>query len=456
MKHLSFILFTSLLLITIDGWAKETKVACIGNSITYGAGIANREKNSYPAQLQAYLGKDYEVGNFGSNGATALSKGDYPYIKTDAYKRSLAFSPDIVIIMLGTNDSKPQNIRYEDEFGADFLSLIRTYRQLPAKPRIIVMSPPRCFLPPGTDIKDSIIRQTITPVVQQIVRNESLEYIDLYNVINENEQEVLMPDKLHPSSIGAGRIATSLYQYLRPESLTENKCTHPVPGNEYRMGAAWTEGSDWHAVSEEITQVVVRDKPDILFLGNSITQALSNNRKRITYKTDKPASGNYFGNLSWESAGISGDKTENLLWRVKNGEYGKGNPKYVVLTIGINNVTAGDSPRDIGEGIVAISEECKLQFPGSKIIILGLLPAGKSPDSDMRKSCNAIHDYLGKIHWQGVTYINPTAWFIRTNGELNTELYSSDFLHLNENGYDVWCNALSQYIKTNNDKLNGN
>lgn len=229
---------------------------------------------------------------------------------------------------------------------------------------------------------------------------------------------------------------------------SEVTCTHPVPGNEDRaIAAGWTEGSDWHSVSEEITQVISRDKPDILFLGNSITQGLSNNRQRVAYKPGKSAAGKYFGNLSWESAGISGDKTENLLWRVKNGEYGKANPKYVVVTIGINNVTAGNNPKDIAEGIVAISEECKLQFPGSKIIILGLLPAGKYPEEDIRIRCDSVHQYLEQVKWQGVRYINPGPWFTLENGELNTELYAADFLHLSEKGYEKWCESLKTLKK---------
>ena len=112
------------------GWGTPIKVACVGNSITYGAGIVNRDKNSYPAQLQAYLGEKYEVRNFGRNGATALLKGDYPYMETEEYKQSLAFLPDIVFIKLGTNDSKPLNIKYKRKFKSDYLKLIRSYQEL--------------------------------------------------------------------------------------------------------------------------------------------------------------------------------------------------------------------------------------------------------------------------------------------------------------------------------------
>ena len=99
---------------------KSIKVACVGNSITYGAFIPNRDKNSYPAQLQAYLGKEYDVRNFGVSGSTLLSKGDHPYINTQEYINSQKFQPDIVLIKLGTNDTKPQNWKYKTEFENDY------------------------------------------------------------------------------------------------------------------------------------------------------------------------------------------------------------------------------------------------------------------------------------------------------------------------------------------------
>lgn len=99
MKRIFLACICYLLILPTGLWAKRIiKVACVGNSITYGAGISNREKNSYPAQLQYYLGDDYEVRNFGSNGATAQSDGDYPYVRTGVYGESKNFLPDIVLI----------------------------------------------------------------------------------------------------------------------------------------------------------------------------------------------------------------------------------------------------------------------------------------------------------------------------------------------------------------------
>src|SRR4051794_25029443 len=86
-----------------------TKLACVGDSITFGAGIQDRDHDSYPAQLGRMLGEAWDVRNFGVSGATMLKKGDKPYDKQKAYRDALAFKPDVVVIMLGTNDSKPQN-----------------------------------------------------------------------------------------------------------------------------------------------------------------------------------------------------------------------------------------------------------------------------------------------------------------------------------------------------------
>lgn len=432
------ITFVALLLSTF-GFGQKIKVACIGNSITYGAGIVNREKNSYPAQLQVYLGNQYEVRNFGSNGATVLQKGDYPYMQTETYKQALVYCPDIVFIKLGTNDSKPQNICFEQDFKSDYSKLIRSFTELPSRPRIILLSPLRCYLPETASIKDRTIRTSLVPVIKEIARKEKLEYIDLYDLMGCELDESLLPDRLHPSSIGAGLIAKRLYEYLKPENYDPNPCTHPVCGNEYRSGAGWKEGADWHTVSEEITRIVSAKKLDILFLGNSITQGFGGSRELVTYKPGKVAADSCFPNLKWESAGISGDRTETLLWRVLHGNYGKSAPSYVIITIGVNNITAGQHSKDIVSGIWKVALASKKQFPDSRILLLGLLPVGLEKQSDRRQQYESIHSLLKQQDWGDIRYVDPTSWFTDKNGRLKEDLYSEDHLHLTSKGYEAWC-----------------
>ena len=127
---------------------KEIKIACIGNSITYGIGVENREKESYPARLQDLLGNGYEVKNFGHPGATLLSKGHRPYIKLSEYEEARLFRPDIAVFHLGINDTDPRNWpNYSDNFVADYVNLINSFRT--ENPKI------RCIIALMTPISDS-------------------------------------------------------------------------------------------------------------------------------------------------------------------------------------------------------------------------------------------------------------------------------------------------------------
>ena len=123
-------LVKTILILTFSfiSYAEPIRVACVGDSITFGYGIKDRDKMSYPAQLGKRLGSKYEVRNFGVNGHTLLSKGNAPYIKSKAYRDALAFAPEIVVIKLGTNDSKPMNWQYKSEFKRPSHPLFPTFR----------------------------------------------------------------------------------------------------------------------------------------------------------------------------------------------------------------------------------------------------------------------------------------------------------------------------------------
>ena len=127
-KQTLFVILFSLV-ISLGFSQKTIKIACVGNSITYGSGVVNREKNAYPAQLQQLLGDSYTVKNYGVSGRTLLKKGDYPYLETNKYKEALNFIPDIVFIKLGTNDSKSHNRIHLDEFESNYNELINSFKK---------------------------------------------------------------------------------------------------------------------------------------------------------------------------------------------------------------------------------------------------------------------------------------------------------------------------------------
>ncbi|MCK0156470.1 GDSL-type esterase/lipase family protein [Cellulophaga sp. F20128] len=214
-------IFTLLFILAITfGTAQKKekiKVACIGNSITVGHGIKDRLKDAYPVQLERMLGEDYEVKNFGVSGRTLLSKGNSPYIETGAYKQALAYNPDIILIKLGTNDSKDFNWIYKDEFTADYLKLIKSFQSLPSKPTIHL-----CLAVPvyqrGKKISADIVEKEVNPKITEIARTQNLNLIDLYTPMLRKGD--FFPDDIHPNAKGASEIAKLVYT-----GITGNKAT---------------------------------------------------------------------------------------------------------------------------------------------------------------------------------------------------------------------------------------
>lgn len=706
------LLLLAVMLCSAFAFGQKVRVSCVGNSITYGAGIAAREQNSYPAQLQYYLGEDYEVRNFGVSGRTLLQRGDYPYVQTGAYVRSLDFRPDIVLIKLGTNDSKPQNWCHKENFEADYQALIDAYRNLPCRPRVILLSPVRCFLPEGSEINAGIIAQEVHPAVERLAYRNGLELIDLSRIFGNSWEQHIMPDRLHPSSIGAGIMAQAIGDYLlrtaadartvsplpapaaasgrfcfhgyegydftvdgvscrlvkprveaagrpwvlrarfwghepqtdialleqgfhiaycdvadlygssravkrwnafyrymtksgfapkvvlegmsrggmivynwaaanprkvaciyadapvmdyrswplgcaadslsrgqrsdddvrrllsaygfadeaaalraarssggparyadvlaragvpvlhvvgdadevvpvdgntapfearmkqlgasvqvihkpacghHPHSLfnpapivrfvleatdrARNVCTHPVPGNGYRQGAGWTPGNEWHSVAADIRTALAGRRPRLLLLGNSITQGWGGTRAAVAYKPGKAAMDEVCGEGGWESAGISGDRTQNLLWRIQNHGYGQCRPGNVVIAIGVNNLLAGDSPADVAEGIEAVARAAEQRFTDAHIILLGLFPAGREKGDALRVKYDAVQALLAKRRFERAVYVDPTDWFVDEAGTIRDGLYTADYIHLSAEGYRVAAACLAPLLR---------
>ena len=185
------------------------RIACVGDSITQGSGAAPGK--SYPSQLQEQLGEGWEVGNFGVGGRTLLRKGDFPYWKEDAYQKALGFKPDAVIIMLGTNDTKPQNWIHKDEFESDYRDLVKSFQALEPAPRIYICRP--VPVPDGGNfgINEAGIQEQM-PILKKLVAELETGTIDMYAALDGKPE--LLPDHVHPNTEGAGEMAKAAAKAL--------------------------------------------------------------------------------------------------------------------------------------------------------------------------------------------------------------------------------------------------
>jgi acyl-CoA thioesterase-1 len=189
------------------------RVACIGNSITFGSGLENRVANCYPNQLQRLLGAGFQVHNFGVSGSTLLNLGDKPYMKESAYRDAIQFKPELLIIKLGTNDSKPQNWdKYKSYFERDYKGLIASFRKANPDVKIFICLPVPVF---GEvfGIREKVVKEEILPIIKKVAEDEKVGLIDLFTPLLSHPD--WFPDKVHPNAAGAKKIAELIFEAVK-------------------------------------------------------------------------------------------------------------------------------------------------------------------------------------------------------------------------------------------------
>ena len=188
------------------------RVACIGNSITDGHGIGMAPIKGYPAVLQKKLGDGYLVKNFGVSARTMMNKGDLPYMNELAWRDAQAFNPNIVVIKLGTNDSKTHNwVHGADEFRQSMQAMIDTLKALPSKPKIYLCSPIPAFKDSWT-INDSVIVNGEMPIIKKLAKKNKCQFIDLHT--SYTYVDMMLNDGIHPNAKGAEKMADIIFDAI--------------------------------------------------------------------------------------------------------------------------------------------------------------------------------------------------------------------------------------------------
>ena len=196
------------------------RVACIGDSITDGHGIDMCDTRGYPAQMQMMLGDRYWVRNYGVSARTMMNSGDLPYMSELAWADAQAFLPDVVVIKLGTNDTKDYNWVHKKDFAKDLQQMIDVLQALQTHPRIYLCTPVPAVKDTWT-INDTVITEEIIPILEKTVRKNRLAgLIDLHTALSGLEV-LYQPDGIHPTEAGARRMAEVIAKTIDPEARTE-------------------------------------------------------------------------------------------------------------------------------------------------------------------------------------------------------------------------------------------
>ena len=202
----------------------QIRIACVGDSITYGAMIKDWYTRNYPYQLQKLLGERYCVHNYGMSGRTAMDTGDHPYRRELRYKRSRIFEPDIVVLLFGTNDSKPGNWRGREEFQRQYRHLVESYLQMDSHPTVLLMEPPAPHHLDGTtgdtyrfEIRRSKVLEA-GEAMQEVAGELGQPCLDLFP-LTEGHPEWFVQDGIHPNAEGARHLAEIVAREVQGISL---------------------------------------------------------------------------------------------------------------------------------------------------------------------------------------------------------------------------------------------
>lgn len=209
----------------------QTRVVCVGNSVTAGYTLADASTQAWPARLGALLGTKYVVYNCGVSGTTMLKRGGSPYWNTSRFNDAKNYNPDILIISLGTNDANPANWQYKNDFYNDYSAMIDAFRQNGRNPVVYVCYPVACY---GDNAQISNLQNELIPIIAQVSTTKGVSIIN-FNTPTQNQRNTLYNDNLHPNLAGALLLGNTAFNTITPTVPTFYRdCNYG--GNAIKLG----------------------------------------------------------------------------------------------------------------------------------------------------------------------------------------------------------------------------
>ena len=213
--------------------------------------------------------------------------------------------------------------------------------------------------------------------------------------------------------------------------------TEPVP-----VDVPW-----WTKRQAKLNERIKLGQVDLLFIGDSIThfwdpEDLGDN---FVGKFGKEVWDKYYAKRKAVNAGFGGDRTQNVLWRLENGNIDGIKPKLIPIMIGTNN-SGMNKPEEIAEGIRLIVEKLRKELPESKILLCAIFPRGEKPDDRLRKVNEATNEIIKDFaDGENVIYFNFNDRFLEDDGTLSRNIMP-DLLHPNKKGYYIWAEAIEPFV----------
>ena len=434
------------------------KIACVGDSITLGVGSGNAatygdndnpstfpagvtEDNwnieSYPAQLSAMLGSGYTVHNYGVGSRALLQKSDHPYTETKQYQESLNWSPDIVIILLGTNDSKPINWQYKNEFLNDYKDFINSYKNLASKPTVYIALSPTAYIAEGENyagITNTVIRNEVLPLQLEAANETGCVVIDMYTATQNMRNKY--SDAVHPEKAGYTVLAKKVYNTL----TLKNKVRIMALGDSITAGMN-IPGGYRTELWNKLLQAELSNSID--FVGS---QTDNNAPETLTDKQHE-------GHSGWSIAGGGSDPYANgYQWPGLTASIDQWmdtyKPSIVMLQIGSNDILHNCDMTTAPDRLSAFIDKICAKLPLDGTLYVASITPMTYSDPSFNAAVVAFNSKIPEIVQSKVESDKPV-YFVDMYNEL-TASDIADGVHPNQNGYnkmgDAWYEVLSPIL----------
>ena len=373
-------------------------------------------------------------------------------------------SPKVVIVEIGTNnvDEKNYPTRHTaDQLAGGIETIVKLLREKLPDTKIIVL---RCF--PGcyggpNPTSHRLILERASDIVSKLVDGKHIFYSDVNHVflnMDGSLNQTMMADWLHPTPTGAKAWAQAM-EPLLSELMGDQSLDVDIPANSAIVPVSKLENDsyDWWVRHSDVLRIKDSINPEIVLIGNSITHFWGGEPK-LKYADGKPRIPNgpkawdsLFGNYRVLNLGFGWDRTQNVLWRLDHGEFDGLHPRTVIINIGTNNTSQTQNARmntapEIVEGIHAVCLRVRSKVPGSKIILMAVLPREESPAHPRRILINEINKQLEIFaKEQKITFVNIESKMLTPDGILQREI-AGDFCHPTEKGYQIWADGIRSLI----------
>ncbi|MES2995581.1 MAG: GDSL-type esterase/lipase family protein [Verrucomicrobiota bacterium] len=436
--------------------AHSYQVLLVGDSLTH-----ELEKPQYKAVWEKFFG-DRDALNLGYSGGRTentiwnLQNGELENQK-----------PKLITLLIGTNNSDDANypvVHTPEQILKGTEGILKVIREkCPDTKVLLVRIFPRENVyqhrngtERGSAAKRAQVNLEAGELIASLADNKTVFSIDANHVFLKPDGKLdpaLVPDLLHPSPAGAEKWLGAIEPAVAKLLGEQPRVSPPANNAIVPVSKLENDSYDWWKRHAAILANPVTN-PRIVLLGDSITHFWGGLPQSPGTPPRGPAAfEKTFGGQAVLNLGFGWDRTQNVLWRLDNGELNGLRPEFVVLNIGTNNFTGtknarASTPEETAAGIREIILRVRAKSPASKIILMGVFPRGKSPAAPERAIISALNSLLAK-EWTsvpGVTFLDIGAKFLASDGSISPAMMP-DGLHPNEKAYAIWGEALAPLIR---------